>query len=96
MDGCRCALYGCAANIVEFHCVPVRCFGLLAAAGKDVDLSEMSLLDNMVSVLLGGLRVSVVDWRTTGWRGSGEERGGEVWILSVSLLYLIMCALLVF
>ena len=45
----------CAANIVEFHCVPVRCFGLLAAAGKDVDLSEMSLLDNVVSVLLGGL-----------------------------------------
>ena len=34
----------------------------------------MSLLDNVVSVLLGGLRVSVVDWRTTGWRGSGEER----------------------
>ena len=59
-----------------------RSIGLLAAAGKDVDLSEMSLLDNMVSVLLGGLRVSVVDWRTT---GSGEEREerGEVWILSV-------------
>ena len=62
----------------------------------------MSLLDNMVSVLLGGLRVSVVDWRTTGWRGSGEEReGGEgrrcvdSECLSVSLLCLIICALLV-